>query len=131
MNTNYVQLTQSKNYKIIHLQETAYIAPSQSDCINEYIEIGDFYGNPEIAIIDENEKWCAIGGCGVIIYFIQEPFTPYKYDQENAQYFEIHRNPPSIWWISSLQQITPSKLLITLENTGMWVLDISTKQISK
>ncbi|WP_109439812.1 hypothetical protein [Acinetobacter haemolyticus] len=130
MNFDYVQLSQSKSYKIIHLYESAYIAPLQSSDINQYIEIGDFYGNPEVAIIDKNEKWCAVGGCGLIIYFIQEPFIPYQYDQESSQYFELHRNPPSIWWITSLQQITTSKILITLESTEIWILDVYSKQIS-
>ncbi|WP_336939292.1 hypothetical protein [Acinetobacter modestus] len=90
---NYIQLTESDHYKIVHLYEAVFIAPIDSNNINEYTEIGDFYGEPEVAIIDQNEKWCAIGGCGLIIYFIQEPFTPYQYDQECSQYFEIHRSP--------------------------------------
>ncbi|MCH7334786.1 hypothetical protein [Acinetobacter modestus] len=130
MNFDYVQLSQSKSYKIIHLYESAYIAPLQSSDIYQYIEIGDFYGNPEVAIIDQNEKWCAVGGCGLIIYFIQEPFTPYQYDQESSQYFEIHRSPPSIWWIEDLQQISQSKILITLEDSQTRILDIFTKEIS-
>lgn len=130
MNFDYVQLSQSKSYKIIHLYESAYIAPLQSSDIYQYIEIGDFYGNPEVAIIDQNEKWCAVGGCGLIIYFIQEPFTPYQYDQECSQYFEIHRSPPSIWWIGDLQQISQSKILITLEDSQTRILDIFTKEIS-
>jgi hypothetical protein len=127
---NYIQLTESDHYKIIHLYEAVFIAPIDSNNINEYTEIGDFYGEPEIAIIDQNEKWCAIGGCGLIIYFIQEPFTPYQYDQKCSQYFEIHRSPPSIWWIEDLQQISPSKILITLENSQTRILDIFTKEIS-
>ncbi len=130
MNFDYVQLSQSKSYKIIHLYESAYIAPLQSSDIYQYIEIGDFYGNPEVAIIDQNEKWCAVGGCGLIIYFIQEPFTPYQYDQECSQYFEIYRSPPSIWWIEDLQQISQSKILITLEDSQTRILDIFTKEIS-
>ncbi|MCH7329569.1 hypothetical protein [Acinetobacter modestus] len=130
MNFDYVQLSQSKSYKIIHLYESAYIAPLQSSDIYQYIEIGDFYGNPEVAIIDQNEKWCAVGGCGLIIYFIQEPFTPYQYDQESSQYFEIHRSPLSIWWIEDLQQISQSKILITLEDSQTRILDIFTKKIS-
>lgn len=114
----------------MHLYESAYIAPLQSSDIYQYIEIGDFYGNPEVAIIDHNEKWCAIGGCGLIIYFIQEPFTTYQYDQESSQYFEIHRSPPSIWWIEDLQQISQSKILITLEDSQTRILDIFTKEIS-
>lgn len=127
---NYIQLTESDHYKIIHLYEAVFIAPIDSNNINEYTEIGDFYGEPEVAIIDQNEKWCAIGGCGLIIYFIQEPFTPYQYDQKCSQYFEIHRSPPSIWWIEDLQQISSSQILITLENSETHILDIFTKEIS-
>ncbi|MBC9229486.1 hypothetical protein HI850_009120 [bacterium SPL81] len=127
---NYIQLTESDHYKIIHLYEAVFIAPIDSNNINEYTEIGDFYGEPEVAIIDQNEKWCAIGGCGLIIYFIQEPFTPYQYDQKCSQYFEIHRSPPAIWWIEDLQQISPSQILITLENSETHILDIFTKEIS-
>ncbi|MCH7314596.1 hypothetical protein [Acinetobacter sp. ANC 3882] len=130
MHTNYIQLTQSKNFKIIHLHESVYIAPLESTCIKDYIEIGDFYGNPEVAIIDHHEKWCAIGGCGLIVYLIKEPFTPYQYDQPTSQYFELHRNPPSIWWIDAIQQVSPSKILITLENTETRIIDIFTKEIS-
>lgn len=130
MHMNYIQLTQSQNYKIIHFQETVYLAPLQSNCISEYIEIGDFYGNPEVAIIDHDEKWCAIGGCGLIIYFIKEPFILYQYGQQTFQYFELHRNPPSIWWIDALQQISPSKILITLENAETRTIDILTKEIN-
>lgn len=42
------------------------------------------------------------------------------------KYIKAH----SIWWIEYLQQISPSQILITLENSQTHILDIFTKEIS-
>lgn len=42
---NYIQLTESDHYKIIHLYEAVFIAPIDSNNINKYNELGDFMVN--------------------------------------------------------------------------------------
>lgn len=63
------------------------------------LQIGDFYGNAEMAIISEDEKFCAICGCGIIVYFFQEPFEEYEYHKETSQWKEWGRKKESeeIW----------------------------------
>jgi len=41
--------------------------------------IGDFYGDPSGALIDQQEKWCLMYGAGIIIYFLRPPFQEYSY----------------------------------------------------
>src|SRR4029078_4833828 len=72
-------LAESTNYKVT--SEYEYVTfhfknrPSKKP-----VYLGDFYGDPDCAIISKDEKYVVAGGCGLIIYRLQEPFQEYGSD---------------------------------------------------
>lgn len=52
----------------------------------------------------EDEKVCAMCGCGVIIYYLKEPFREYEYLTQTEQWREWGRNnaEAEIWDIYQL-----------------------------
>jgi len=68
------------------------------------VYLGDFYGDPNCAIISKDEKYLVVAGCGLIIYRLKEPFREYGNDDADDQYFEFFRHPSDIWWINGLTQ---------------------------
>jgi hypothetical protein len=109
-------LAQSKNYKVEHEYETVILSAKD----NRKIVIGDFYGDPAVAIIDRDERWCAVGGCGLIVYWLEEPFAAYRYRHSSPQYFELRRYQPDIWWIESIEQGGPSEIKIRLADEATY-----------
>lgn len=106
------RLAQSKRFTVEHEYETVFLLTSD----HRKIVIGDFYGDPEIGIVDKNEEWCAVGGCGVILYWLKEPFAEYKYESPSPQYAEFYREEPNIWWVKGLKQSGPFELEVLLED---------------
>ncbi len=95
-------LAECYDYKVTSEDETVYLEKKGTQC--EPVIIGDFYGNPRCAII-LNEDYVVMGGCGMIIYKIEEPLEEYQYNTgENKQFTEMFRDPKDIWWILSLWQ---------------------------
>lgn len=103
-----VDLATSANFQISHEYETVWLV--QKDHSN--VVIGDFYGDPSVAIIDAEERWCAVGGCGLIVYFIEQPFRPYEYGQYSHQYVEVGRTKPDYWWVESIEQTGPFSICV-------------------
>ncbi len=83
-----------------------------------FVVIGDFYGDPEAAMIDRLERWVVMVGCGLILYRIQEPFVPYEYDLHNHQWSEMFRSPPDDWWIEFVQQVSDDELEFVADPNG-------------
>ena len=63
------------------------------------LQIGHFYGDPEGAFIDVHEKYCVMYGCGVIVYFLNDPFEKYWYCKSTKQWVEYGREPQNILWV--------------------------------
>jgi hypothetical protein len=93
-------LAASAHYRISASYESVELTGSDGLAV----VIGDFYGDPEVAIIDENERWVAMGGSGLIVYFLDPPFVPYDYETATTQWVEIGRQPPDIAWMTGLRQ---------------------------
>lgn len=49
-------------------------------------------------------KYLVVGGCGLIIYNLKEPFNQYNPFGDSDQYTEFFREPENIWWITKLRQ---------------------------
>jgi hypothetical protein len=92
-------LAESSKYKIEYEYETVFLIHSAGQTV-----IGDFYGDPVAAVIDNDERWCAIVGCGLILYYLKPPFKPYEYDCKTEQWIEFYRTPPDDWWIEDISQ---------------------------
>ena len=104
-------LTESKHFIITHEFETVILYQKHT---NRKVVIGDFYGEPEKAFISEQEHFCVIYGCGMIIYYLREPFQPYKYHEITNQWLEFGRDEPYLW-ITAAKILNNSHIEITLE----------------
>ncbi len=69
-------LAESKNILVIYEYERVFIIFKYR---NKKVCMGDFYGEPQAAVISKDERYCVVG-CGVIIYYLQEPFQEYSYN---------------------------------------------------
>jgi len=110
------RLAQSTNYLVEHEYETVFLKTGD----NRTTVIGDFYGDPEVAIIDKAERWCAMAGCGLIVYWLNEPFTEYHYQTPSSQYFELNRYLPDIWWIESIDQTGANAIKVRLADESVY-----------
>ena len=94
-------LAQSEHYEICYEYEIVYLKFIGK---NRKIQIGDFYGDPEVALISSDERYCVIGGCGLIIYYLKEPFIEFSYNEIPTQWKTIFRENNNIWWISEINK---------------------------
>lgn len=69
-------LAENSNYLIYKNYEDVTLRDKNT---NRETLIGDFYGEADMAVFSEDETFCAMCGCGVIIYFMKEPFQQYEY----------------------------------------------------
>ncbi|MBL7934529.1 MAG: hypothetical protein JNM51_01820 [Bacteroidia bacterium] len=99
-------LAESENYKVTSEYEMVSLHFKAKD--RDPIYIGDFYGDPDSAIISSDENYVAMAGCGLIIYKLQEPFDEYL-DENTNQYFVFNNTEPNIWWTSNVHQSSEDK----------------------
>ena len=94
-------LARSRRYAVPHEYETVHLErPGGGRLV-----IGGFYGDPEAAIIDWNEKWAIAVGCGLILYHLREPYVSCGHGRTTGQWWEAHRSPPDEWWIEHVYQV--------------------------
>jgi hypothetical protein len=96
-------LAESENYKVTSEYEIVTLH-FKNRLFKKPLYVGDFYGDPDCAIISRDEKYLVMAGCGLIIYRLQEPFEEYGSSKPTEQYFEFFRDPPSHWWTNGLHQ---------------------------
>ena len=106
------KLAHSRHCEILHEYETVWLIFQG----RTPVVIGDFYGDPEVAIIDIDERWCCVAGLGLILYFIGEPFEEYESNRQTSQYFELGREGPEKWWVEAVQQLGPFEIQVRLES---------------
>ncbi len=105
-------LVKSKNYIVTHTYETVYLTNKSHP---SKIIIGDFYGDPNGAIIDADERFVVMYGCGIILYFLQPPFQAYSYETNTSQWLEWGRIEP-IMWVDKVIQLDHHNIKVILEN---------------
>jgi len=96
-------LAESENYKVTSEYESATLH-FKNKLIRKSVYIGDFYGDPDCAIISRDEEYLVVAGCGLIIYRLKEPFTEFGDSRQSTQYSEFFREPENHWWINGLHQ---------------------------
>jgi hypothetical protein len=117
-----ILLAESENYQVFYDYESVDLI---SKATGKTITIGDFYGEPNVAIISPDEKFVAMAGCGLIVYFIKEPFRHYEYDKlDLTQWNEWFRNTGNELWISSIQYVNSQTIKIVDETGISRVLNI-------
>ena len=82
------QMAESNNYLILNEYEKVFL---KLKATSQLILIGEFYGDPDVALISDDETYCAVGGEGVIIYYLRDPFEeipPITNHQINGKFGE-------------------------------------------
>ncbi|MGK5048912.1 hypothetical protein ACQ4WP_23885 [Janthinobacterium sp. GB4P2] len=91
------ELARSAEYIVQHAYEQASV--TAADGWRQ--ELGEFYGDPAVALIDINQQWCAVAGEGLVLYRLEQSFG------QCAEYF---RQPDETVWITDLRQTGPFAL---------------------
>lgn len=81
-------LAESRNYILTNSYEQVFLTIKNT---SKKIYIGDFYGDPQDAMISPSEDICIIVGYGIIIYKLEEPFEEYEYNKSSGQWNEHFR----------------------------------------
>lgn len=122
-------LARTRHFNVSHEYETVLLDRPEG----ERLVIGHFYGDPESAIIDWNEKWAIVAGCGIILYHLRDPFVPYEYDKTTDQWWEAHRSPPEVWSIEQVYQVNDATVRFVVESetahAGVYDLNVDSRSI--
>ena len=105
-------LAESKNYFIKNDYEEAFLY--RKNDLKIIASVGHFYGDPEDAYIDPEEKFCITVGCGLIKYNLTEPFESYMYDRNTSQWIEAGREG-DIEWCDCIEEVTDSYIIVSSE----------------
>lgn len=115
-------LVESKNYIVYKEYELVMMKIKKSQ---RTVRIGDFYGDVQMAIISPNENFCAMCGCGVIIYYLNEPFKDYEYHIRTRQWREWGRDSGGMEiWVNSIKYIGDDVIEIVAEDGNISKLNI-------
>ncbi|MBR7019735.1 MAG: hypothetical protein IKI15_01605 [Lachnospiraceae bacterium] len=116
-------LDESKNYYILRDYEEAEIYRKPD---SKYVaSVGHFYGDPEDAYIDPEERFCVTVGCGIIKYNLREPFEGYMYNRNTPQWVETGREG-DIEWCDRIDEVTEEYIAVSLEGGDRKKFDINT-----
>jgi len=116
-------LAESASYQVLSEYEDVFLKFKET---SKLVKVGDFYGDPEVAVISEEETFCAIGGCGVIVYFIREPFEEYTYCTKTLQWREWNRTDnEGILWVTDLACIDEHRIEIIAEDMRRIELNVN------
>ena len=91
------ELARSATYRVQHEYEQATVTAADG----RQASLGEFYGDPAVALIDADEQWCAVAGEGLVICRLKPSFG------QCAAYF---RQPGETVWITGLRQTGPFAL---------------------
>ncbi len=91
------ELARSATYRVQHEYEQATVTAADG----RQASLGEFYGDPAVALIDADEQWCAVAGEGLVLCRLGQPFG------QCTAYF---RQPGEVRWITALRQTGPFAL---------------------
>ena len=100
------ELARSATYRVQHEYEQATVTAADG----RQASLGEFYGDPAVALIDADEQWCAVAGEGLVLCRLGQPFG------QCAAYF---RPPGEVRWITALRQ-TGAFALEWQDEDGAW-----------
>lgn len=120
-------LAESKNLLVKNEYEKVFLIFKSN---RRKIYIGDFYGDPQAAVISNDERFCVMVGCGLIIYYLQEPFEEFRYNVSTRQWKELFREKGKEWWIENVELIDDSTIIFTVEevdteNGGRYKMNVN------
>lgn len=116
------KLTETQHY-IIYKEYESVILEIKNN--HRMVQIGDFYGDAQMAVISEDESFCAMCGCGVIIYYLREPFKEYEYHTRTEQWKEWGRNKEGAEiWVDGIRCIGHNTIEIITEDGDIYKIDV-------
>ena len=107
------QLARSRNYAVLHEYEAAFIEVPGG----RRISAGHFYGDPACAVIDWQERWCVVAGCGLLVYFLREPFAPVGLGPSD-QWARVYHEPGAERWVEALYQRSDDAVRFVVDPGG-------------
>ncbi|MED5616447.1 hypothetical protein [Janthinobacterium sp. P210005] len=107
------ELARSARFIVQHEYEHAKVTAADG----RQASLGEFYGDPAVALIDINEQWCAVAGEGLVLCRLEQPFG------QCAAYF---REPGKTVWITGLRQTGPFALQWQGEDGAWSTFDLDT-----
>lgn len=108
-------LAESENYIICSEYETAYLI-SKTD--GEKICIADMYGDPAGAYIPEDEKYCVVFGCGVVLCRL--------FDKQLTEFLT-----DSGIWFTKVLYADDSRIILRSEDKINYTIDLAACKISR
>ena len=113
---------ESDRYQVFSEYESVFLKIKET---SQVINIGDFYGDPEVALISGDEKYCIMGGAGIVIYYLTEPYEEYKYNVQSKQWKEWGReNPDNTVWVKSIFIADDKHIEIETEDMQTFIVDV-------
>ena len=100
------ELARSAAFIVQHEYEHARVTAADG----RHASLGEFYGDPAVALIDDHEQWCAVAGEGLVICRLEQGF---------GQCAEYYRQPGEVRWITDLRQ-TGAFALEWRGEDGVW-----------
>ncbi len=114
------KMAESEHYTVLKEFETCILL--FKDRSRRAVSIGDFYGDADFALIDKNEMFVVTGGCGIVIYRLQEPFERFRKGKKTEQWIEIGMDKEEYY--DSVTQIGDNAVRIIDEDGNEKVFEI-------
>jgi hypothetical protein len=95
------------------------------------IVIAWFYGDPAAAVIDRRERLCVVVGCGLLVYYLGPPFTPYRDDTGPPQWYELGHGPGDDWWLAEVTQVSDDTVRLVDEQGAAYELRVDDRSVRK
>lgn len=115
-------IARSAHYAVVREYEDCFLMFKDTD--KKQLLIGCFYGDAEFALIDRNERFVVMGGCGIIIYFLREPWDLYSSSKETDQWIELGRGDTDMYY-DAVRQISDTEIEITDADGNVFEYDLS------
>ena len=122
------QMAESNNYLILNEYEKVFL---KLKATSQLILIGEFYGDPDVALISDDETYCAVGGEGVIIYYLRDPFEEFSTNHKSLNQWKIwgRGTNEETMWVSEIDQIDSKHIRVELEDSKLIHLVINSEEI--
>lgn len=119
-------LAESSNYIIYNEYEIAYL---KHKGFSNKVRVAEMYGDPIGAYISDDEKYCLIFGCGIVVYKLCRPFKDYICGNQCKQWVDFFIDD-GIWFLSILH-VDAHNILIESENNGIYSIKLDSMTILK
>jgi len=114
-------IAESEHYIVVREYEDCSIM--FKDMSRRPVSVGNFYGDAEFALIDRNERFVVTGGCGIVIYFLREPWDDYFINKKTDQWIKLGIGDADIYY-DAVRQISDTVIEITDADNNIFTYDL-------